>query len=219
MKRLLAFFVAALCLATASAQQVTEALTIYRNFKPAIIHMTSGRDITNPLTNVFLKNASLLFMKGSQAMEANMETIAGVDFGNDKFVKIDKMLCQLLDTVGSNKLYCAKVIDVEAYNQMLRNNVNITNFSLFDASTSDQLSFTSLDLNPDGDQQLPVICHFYYMYNGKIVKVHEREISRILPKDKKRIYKTIISMDGFQWTDRASLVRLLEAISAESATD
>jgi hypothetical protein len=53
------------------------------------------------------------------------------------------------------------------------------------------------------------------MYNGEIIKVHERELSRILPKSKRRIYKTIISMDGFQWVDRKSLVTLLEAISKE----
>ena len=210
MKRLIMICGAVIALLTsAQAQGVTEELTFYPNFKPAVIHMASGKDINNPLTNIFLKNASLLFMKGSLAMEANMDPIIGVDFDDHQFIKIDNMLACVLDSVGKNRLYCATVIDVEAYNQMLRNNVNITSFSL-----TDQMSYTTIDLN-NGDNALPIINHFYYMYNGEIIKVHERELSRILPKSKRRIYKTIISMDGFQWVDRKSLVTLLEAISKE----
>jgi len=187
---------------------VTEAFTVYNSFRPAVIHLTNGRDIKNPLTNVFLKNASLLFMRGSLAMEADMETIAGVDFDDHKYVKIDKMLCCLLDSVGNNRLYAATVIDFEAYNQMLRNNVNITNLSL-----SDQMSYSTIDLTPQEGQELPVINIFYYLYKGKLVRVHEREISRLLSKEQKRRYKTIMSLPDFKWTDRESLVKMLKAIS------
>jgi len=217
MKRILTSIVGALfCLTVACAQGVTEAFTVYNSFRPAVIHLTNGRDIKNPLTNVFLKNASLLFMRGSLAMEADMETIAGVDFDDHKYVKIDKMLCCLLDSVGNNRLYAATVIDFEAYNQMLRNNVNITNFSLFDTMSGDQINYTTVGEDPQEKQQMPLINHFYYLFDGKIVKVHERELSRVLPKNKKRIYKTIISMEDFQWTDKNSLMKLLEAISRDT---
>ena len=215
MKRLIIVFAVVMTVLAAKAQGVTENFTVYKNFKPAVIHMASGKNINNALTNIFLKNASLLYMKGSYAMEANMESILGVDFDDHQFIKIDNMLACLLDTVGPNRLYCATVIDVEAYNQMLRNNINITNFSLFGSSMSDQMSYATVELTPEDEQQMPLINHFYYLYNGEIIKVHERELSRILPKSKKRIYKTIISMDGFRWVDRESLVKLLKAISAD----
>lgn len=199
---------------TAGAQDIAEQFTVYSEFKPATIHMTSGRDIRNPFTNIFLKNASLLYKQGMNTMEAHMETIAGVDFADRKYIKIENMLACLLDSVGENRLYCATVIDIDAYNQLLRNNVNLTNFSLLDATTGDQLSYTSLGLENQEDIQMPLINHYFYLFNGKFIRVHERELSRHLSKEQKRRMKTIMATDGFTWVDKNSLMRVLKAISS-----
>jgi hypothetical protein len=74
-------------------------------------------------------------------------------------------------------------------------------------------SYTTIDIDSEIGKQLPVINIFYYRYNGKIIRVHEREIWNRLPKDKRHIYKSIISLPDFSWTKRASLVQLLKAIS------
>ena len=212
MKKIIFSFAMMLLTFNANAQGVVEKLTVYNEFRPAVIHLSSGRDIKNQFTNIFLKNASLLFKQGVNTMEANMETIAGVDFDDHKYVKIEKMLACQLDTVGQNALYCATVIDIPAYEQMLRNNVNLTNFSLFDASTSDQMSYTSIDLQDD--VQMPLVNHYFFRLNGKFVKAHDRELSRMLSKEQKRRMKTIMATDSFSWVDRDSLVRLLKAISS-----
>jgi hypothetical protein len=70
-------------------------------------------------------------------------------------------------------------------------------------------------LNTEDDYKFPIFSHYYYYYNGEVIKVHEREISNHLPKDKelKRKYRTIIGLDSFRWTDEASLIKLLQAIS------
>ncbi len=212
MKKIIFSFAMMLLAFNANAQGVVEKLTVYNEFRPAVVHLSSGRDIKNQFTNIFLKNASLLFKQGVNTMEANMETIAGVDFDDHKYVKIEKMLACQLDTVGQNALYCATVIDIPAYEQMLRNNVNLTNFSLFDASTSDQMSYTSIDLQDD--VQMPLVNHYFFRLNGKFVKAHDRELSRMLSKEQKRRMKTIMATDSFSWVDRDSLVRLLKAISS-----
>ena len=197
------------CMAVCHAQDATTtSLTAYQSFKPAIIYMSSGKTIRNMFTNVFLKNAALLYKQGDKTMEANMETILGVDFDDRKYININGQLAAVLDTVGQNVLYAITLIDVDAYNQMLRNNVNITNLSL-----SDQMSYSTIDLTPQEGQELPVINIFYYLYKGKLVRVHEREISRLLSKEQKRRYKTIMSLPDFKWTDRESLVKMLKAIS------
>ena len=211
-KKIFQVWMALFAVTTASAQGVVEKLTVYSEFKPAVIHMTNGRDIKNSFTNIFLKNASLLYKQGIQTMEANMDNIAGVDFDDHKFVKIDNMLACLLDTVGPNALFCATVIDFPAYEQMLRNNVNLTNFSLFDSAMGDQVSYTSLDLQDD--VQMPLVNYFYYRFNGKFVRVHDREVSRMLSKEQKRRMKTIMATDGFTWVDRESLVKVLKDISS-----
>jgi hypothetical protein len=208
MKRTITTLCVLLCVALAHAQDVTKNLTMYQSYQPAMIHMTSGKSIKNLYTNIFLKNGALLYLQGEKTMEARMETIAGVDFDDRKYINIDNQLAAALDTVGNNILYCISLIDVDAYNQMLRNNVNITNLSF-----SDHMSYSTIDLTAYEDQELPIIYIFYYLYNGKLVRVHEREISRLLDKEKKRRYKTILSLPEFNWTDRESLVNLLKAIT------
>ncbi len=203
------FFSLFLSTGTVSAQDNTWNLTFFKEYKPATIHMSNGKKVRVALANIFLKNASLLYKQGTATMEANMEPVVGVEFGKRQFIVIDKMLSEVVDSVGANKLYCATLIDLEAYKTMLRNNVNISSLSL-----GDQISYATIDLTPQEGIQLPIIRHFYYLYYGEIVKVHEREISRKLKdKEKKRLYKSIISLDNFSWSDRDNLMKLLKAIS------
>jgi hypothetical protein len=103
------------------------------------------------------------------------------------------------------------VIDVDAYNRLLRNNVNITNLDF--TMSGDHLAYTTLDTTSEDDFLMPLINHFYYELDGKIIRVHERDIWRRLPKEKRRIYKTIVGKDDFSWTRVESLMELLKYIS------
>lgn len=190
------------------AQDNTWNLTLFQNYKPATVHMADGRNVKTRLSNIFLKNAALLYKRGDATMEANMAPIVAVDFDTLHYVKINNMLALEVDSVGANKLYCAIVIDLDSYKTMLRNNVNISSLSL-----GDQISYTTIDLTPQEGMQLPLVRHYFYLYNGEIFRVHEREITRRIPKEKKRLYRTIISLRDFTWVDDESLMKLLKVIS------
>ena len=196
---------------TATAQVKTTRATLYNQFKPSVITLKNGKTIKQSLTNVFLKNSSLVYLQGEYTMEANMETIAAVEFEGRKYVNINNQLAYLADSVGPNKLYKIDLFDMDAYNQQIRNNINISNLGF----ENDGLSTTTIDLNNEEDYKLPIYSHYYYYYNGETIKVHEREISHHLPKDKelRRKYRTIIGLESFSWTDEASLMQLLKAIS------
>ena len=207
--------VALIAMSVAMAQNETEQLTVFPDFRPGVIHLANGKDMNNPLLNVFLKNSSLLYKHGTQTMEANMDNIIGVDFSDRKYIKVDKKLVFMVDSVGPNKLYCATLIDVDAYQQMLRNNRNITNIDVNNLGTSisGDLSYTTIDLAAQGDILLPVINQFYLLFEGEMIKAHEREIYRRLSKEKKRMFKTIIGENDFSWVKAESLMKLLKAIS------
>jgi hypothetical protein len=208
---LLTMFVMAALMGT--AQKLTTQATLYRQFKPSVITLKSGSKIKQPLTNVFLKNSSLVYLHGEYTMEANMETIARVEFDDRNYININNQLAYLVDSVGTNQLYRIDLFDMNAYNQHIRNNINISNMGFEGGG----LTTTTMDLNNEDDFKFPIFSHFYYLYNGEFVKVHEREISRCLPKDKdlKRKYRSIISLDSFSWNDEKSLMQLLEAISVK----
>ena len=208
---LLTMFVMAALVST--AQQRTTQATLYKQFKPSVITLKTGRTINQSHTNVFLKNGSLVYLNGEYTMEANMETIAAVEFDDRKFININNQLAYMVDSVGSNILYRIDLLDLNAYNQNLRNNINISNMGF----ESGAITTTSMDLNSEDDYKLPIFSHYYFFYNGEFVKVHERDISRILPKDKdlKRKYRTIIGMDDFSWNSDNSLMKLLKAITVK----
>ena len=209
------FLIAALVALTLGtfAQKRTTQLTLYKQFKPSTITLKNGRSIKQSLTNVFLKNSSLVYMQGDHAMEANMDNVAKVQFDNKTFYNVNNQLAYIVDSVGGNILYRIDIFDLDAYNQQIKNNVNITAIPSF---SGDMISTSSTDLNNEGDYQLPVFPHFYIMFNGELIKAHEREISRRLPKSDKELnrrYRTVIEMKDFSWTDNNSLKQLLKAIT------
>jgi len=194
------------------AQQRTTRLTLYRQFKPSTITLKTGQKIKQSLTNVFLKNSTLVYLKDEYTMEANMDNIAAVEFDDRTYVNINNQLAYLVDSVGGNCVYRIDIFDMDAYNAQLRNNVNINAIPSF---SGDMISTSSVDLNTEEDYKFPVFPHFYLSYNGEIIKAHEREISRRLPKDEdiRRKYRTAISMDGFSWIENESVVSVLRAIT------
>ena len=196
-----------------SAQIRTPKLTVYKQFKPSVITLKDGRKLSQPLTNIFLKNSSLLYMNGTNSMEANMDNVVSVKFDDRLYVKIDTLLCFQVDTIGNDALYCATIIDMPAYVQQLKNNQVISNIGFdFSGSMGGQMSTATIDISTEDDYNFPLIDIFYFRLNGKFVRTHERILERALPKEKRRMLRTFENMEGFSWTDRDSLLKLLKAL-------
>jgi hypothetical protein len=195
---------------TLQAQVKTTKLTVYKQFKPSEILLKDGRTLLQPLTNIFLKNSSLMYLRGTDAMEANMDNIVSVKFNDRLYVKIDTLLCHQVDTVGHDALYCATVIDQPAYIQQLKNNQVITNMAL-----GDQISTATIDISTEEDYQFPLINIYYYRLNGKFVRVHERNLFRVLNKEQRRMLKTYMSLPDFSWSNEEMLKKILKALQKQ----
>lgn len=191
------------------SQERTTKLTVYPEFKPSIIVLSDGRQITQQFTNIFLKNSSLLYMSASVAKEANMANVRSVQFDDRYYVKIDSLLAYQVDSVGSDGLYCATIIDQVAYVQNIKNNQVMTNI---DFHNFDQVSTTSVDLSNEDDYQFPLINIYYYRLGGKFVRCHDRSLNNFLNKEKRRILRTFVHLDDFSWSDEKSLVELLKRL-------
>ena len=210
MKRIsLLFIIMAAVVLTAAAQITTTKLTVYKDFQPSIIQLKDGRLIKQNLTNIFLKNSSLLYMQGTNAMEANMDNIISVKFDDKTYVKVDTILAYVVDSIGNDVLYCATVIDIDAYQNQLRNNNIVSNFSWGAGGT---IQTSSMNLNTEEDYKFPLVDLYFYRINGQFVKCHERNLQYILNKEKKRIVRTFVTMDDFSWTEKESLLKLLKAL-------
>ena len=197
---------------SASAQEVTPQLTAFPEFRPATVYMADGKKMNIPMANIFLKNSSLLYLSGELTKEANTKNILRVDFKDRSYIRIDSVLAYEVDSVGPKVLYCAKVLDLKAYKQLLRNNSNITNLDLNDLSSMNMFQFSTIDVQDTKDIQFPVIPLYYYRLNDKFVLVHERHLKRALDKENRRRMESVMNLPGFSWTDEKSLLKILEII-------
>lgn len=188
-----------------TAQQVTTSLTAWSEFRPAVVHLTNGQTLSLPLANIFLKNSSLLYMSGEDTKEANTNNIQKVEFQDRTYYHIDTLLAYPVDSIGGNVLYCAKVLDLKGYKQLITNSATITTIEV--ATTINYAK-----VNVSDDIRFPVIPVYYYELDGKIVPVHERHLKRFLSKEKRRLMNSAMNLPDFSWTDEKSLMKLLEMI-------
>jgi hypothetical protein len=191
------------------AQNKTYSVTMYPQNKTAMVTLNDGRTVKAANSNIFMKNAALIYLQGTEIKEARMDIIAKVDFDDRKFVNIENKLAYFVDSIGGNSLYCIELIDMDAYKRNLQNNVNFTHIDL----SSERLESNVNNLNTEEDFQLPIFKHFYFVLNGKVIQAHDRELYRALDKEKYRKLKTAIILPDFSWTDEASLMKLLKMIS------
>ena len=189
------------------AQQTTPAVTVYSEFQPATIHLVDGRKLKVGLANIFLKNSNLLYKSGLETKEANIKTLHSVDFKDRTYYRIDSVLAYRVDTVADDALFCAQRIDFAAWKQMVANNSQITNIDL-----GDMVSYTAAELANEQDIHFPVVDLYYYRLDGKYILVHERNLKRVLNKEKRRLMSSVMATEGFSWTDEQSLLKLLRMI-------
>ncbi len=210
MKHLLLSTILLLAALNGVAQQITPALTVYPDFRPATILLTDGSKLKVPLANIFLKNSSLLYMSGELAKEADIKKVRQVEFDDRTYIRIDSLLAYQVGAVGENALYCAKVIDLQSYKQTIANSANITNLDL--SNITNMLSFNTIDAIGKDSVQFPVIPIYYYRLDNQFVLVHERHLKRILSKEKRRLMESAMNLPKFSWTDEESLMKMLEML-------
>ncbi|MDE7456708.1 MAG: hypothetical protein K2M96_08380 [Prevotella sp.] len=207
MKRKLYILGFMMALATWGRAQTTPAVTVYREFQPATIHLVDGRQLKVSLANIFLKNSSLLYKSGIDTKEANLKTLTKVEFKNRVYYKIDSLLAYQVDTVGHDALFCAQRIDVEAWRQSVVNNSVMTSLDL-----GDMIGYTQAELANEQDLHFPLMTLYYFRLNGQFVLAHERRVKRVLNKEKRRLMEAVMGEKDFSWTDEQSLLKLLKVI-------
>ena len=139
--------------------------------------------------------------------EANLKTLTQVDFEDRSYYKIDSLLAYQVDTIGNDALYCAQKIDFVAWRQMVANNSVLSSLDL-----GDMIGYSYAELADEQDLHFPIIQLYFFRLNGKFVLAHERNLKRVLNKEKGRLMESMMIDKSFSWTDEQSLLKLLKTI-------
>ncbi len=191
------------------AQKKQELPTRYAENKKAVVTLTDGRKVTAPNSNIFMKDASLLYFQGNEAKSARMDIISCVEFDDKKYINIDNKLASFVDSVSGNSLYCVELIDMKAWKQNLINNRNFTHIDF----SSERLETYADNFVEHEDRMFPVVNVYYFYLNGKFVLAHDRDLWVVLDKEHHRLMKTAMNDPNFSWSDPKSLMKLLKMIS------
>ena len=188
----------------------SKTITMYEEFQPASIELHNGNVIKEKHANVFLKNGKLLYKsRNNTIMQANMSNIKSVCFADREYIRIDTLLAYVIDTIGCNRLLCATLIDIDSYKSQLTNSQLVTKFDLGGSF----VNVTSLDDIPNKEEiSYPLVNYFFFEINNKIIRVHERDICKVLPKNKQRIFKTMIDSPQFDFGNQECLKRILREL-------
>ncbi len=195
------------CWLTTVAQGVTAAVTVYKEFQPATIHLADGRLLKVSLANIFLKNSSLLYKSGLETKEANLNTLVKVVFKDRTYYKVDTLLAYHVDSVGNDALLSAQQIDFETWNQQVANNSLFTSMDF-----GEMIGYTTAELSDEQDLRFPIKNLYFFRLKGKYVLVHERNLRHVLNKEKSRLMESVMTEKGFSWTDEKCLLKLLKII-------
>lgn len=188
----------------------TNDVTFFHDYQPATILLASGKLNRQAAANIFLKNGALIYKSQGKVMQANMDVVSRVMFGERQFMKVDNKLAEVVDSCGENLLVMVSLINMEGLNTEILNNSTITNIS----TGANHIGVTRVDASPES-LNYPVDEIYYFVVNDKIVLAHERDARRAAGRKKLRAYETLTSPYSFRWTDRNCLMEILKLLSEE----
>lgn len=185
----------------------SNSVTMFANYCPATITLSSGNLNHQKEANIFLKNGALIYKKGGTVMEANMDMVKSVKFGDRSFIKMNKELVEVIDSLGNNLLVLSRIINKEGLTHEILNNGSVTNINL-----GDQIGVTRLDAAAD-QLQYPVDETYYFIIGKKYIPAHEREARVAAGRKRVDDYDNIVRSYDFSWKDKECLMKILEVLS------
>ena len=188
--------------------------TLYPTFSPATVYLADGRVVKERNANIFLKNSTLVFKSGNLVKKVRTSLISKVEFADATYYRVDTLLASVVDSVQGRALYKASIIDIEAYNALMTANSSVT-----DVVVAEYVSVGSVERAATEDKDYPLIDYYFMDFQGKQVLMEDRKLYRMVPKEKRRLYKNTISAPDFSWTSPKSLCKLMEVVFSSSSQD
>lgn len=187
--------------------QRSKIIFAYPQFKTGKILQSFGRSVTDSV-NIFLKDASLLFMKDGKIMKANLNGILGLKIDSIEYKKVNNQLGRIIKRQGFNFLLCVTSIDMHKYKSETHGGDKLPYFDLNDGAC-----FIELNQNEfDSEKGLPLKNKYYFWLKGTEVPANESSIKPFIRDDKKENFKELMADRWWSWKDPQNLCDLFKLL-------
>lgn len=199
------------CTSTVSAQlsqQVkrSRSVFLYPEFQDAKIRQSFGRKV-EAKANIYLKDASLVYMENGKIMRAFTKGIFGVTFGDSvEFVKVDSVMARVVAKKDYNYLLCKTTVNMTRYREEESGGAGMDFFEMSDFNV-----FMNMNEDKrDDDLGIPLMDKYYFSIQGTIIPANKSDFKPFVRKGKQADFKELMKDRFWSWKDPKSLVQLLE---------
>lgn len=208
MQRFLSLLLLFLCLLPASvqAQQVQQlkrsrSIFLFPEFRDAKVRQSFGR-YAKAKANIFLKDASLVYMQDGKVIKAYTKGIYGVDFGDSlHYMKVDSAMAKVVAQDGYNYLLCVTSVDMKRYRSETTGGSELPFFEMSDFNV-----FLQMDgQQREEDMGLPLQDRYYFSVKGQIIPANETSFKKIVPAEQKKAFKLLMTNRLWSWNDPENL--------------
>jgi hypothetical protein len=213
MKKFFLAVAAALLVCGAHAQQAqvekrTKIPFAFKEFQNATIDFAFGKDKVYK-ANIFLKDASLLYIKDSTVMKAELFGVITADFNGTVYRRTgEKQMGKVLARKGEVFLTAVTTIDQKRMQQDARSGRNSTfldlpEFNLFIDTNADYWA------NGEGSSW-PLKDEYYFVVRGETIPAAEKIVKKKIRSDKQADFKELMKNRKWSWKDAKSLEVLVD---------
>lgn len=208
MKRILFILISVLSLLPAAlpAQQVQQlkrshTVFLFPEFQDAKVRQSFGR-YAKAKANIFLKDASLVYMQDGKVIRAYTKGIYGVDFGDSlHYMKVDSAMAKVIAQDGYNYLLCVTSVDMKRYHAEVNGGSELPFFEMSDFNV-----FLQMDgQQREEDMGIPLQDKYYFSVKGQIVPANETAFRKIVPPEQKKAFKLLMTNRLWSWSDPDNL--------------
>lgn len=179
---------------------------LYPEFQDAKIRQSFGRKV-EAKANIYLKDASLVYMENGKIMRAFTKGIFGVTFGDSvEFVKVDSVMARVVAKKDYNYLLCKTTVNMTRYREEESGGAGMDFFEMSDFNV-----FMNMNEDKrDDDLGIPLMDKYYFSIQGTIIPANESDFKPFVRKEKQADFKELMKDRFWSWRDPKSLVQLLE---------
>lgn len=191
----------------AQEQRRTNFPMAFKQWRKANIEFALGNNGT-AMANIFLKDASLIYLKDSVPMKANLFNVVSVDFGDSVYRKTgDNMMGLVIASQGDAILTKVTMIDMHAVQKEKETGVNskfldLPEFNVFIDTNSDYAGADEIGSMPLADD-------YYFIVKGVTFPASEKIVKKHIRSEKRADFKELMKNRKWSWRDAKSLEVLL----------
>lgn len=178
------------------------------SYENARIVQFFGREVRENV-NIFLKDASLCFIRDGMVYRANVDKVLGVKFSNAEYRNVNGQFGHLIEQKDLVQLICVTTIDMKRFEAENKGDENTQFLDLELPGGSIYMKLHD-DAISSEEQGYPLMETYYFYIKGEYVPAVESKLKKYVRPEKKKDFRKLMGEKYWSLKDADCLKMLLD---------